>query len=173
MNNNIKFKEVTIYVTGANGEIFEYHKNNEYQNTKKEDIINIFKLEPLHYATNLDGYDMGNMKSFNTYNWGAPFTLCGVAPEDIYDGIAIVNIHLGGDARGNYSEPYICEEPEALFLQSAFLDVELSNGETYSFDCDNGEAFFNFDTFDPYYINFEDSLTEEQLTELNLIYYEY
>ena len=166
MNNNIKFKKVTIYVTGANCEVFEYHKNNEFKNTKKEDIINIFKLEPLHYATNLEGYDMGIMKSFNTYNWNAPFILCGVAPEDIYNGIAIVNIHLGGDARSNYSEPYICEEPESLFSQSAFLDIELSNGETYFFYCDNDEAYFDFETFDPYCINFEDSLTIEQLNEL-------
>ena len=103
---NLKFKTVTIYVQGANGDMFEYHKNNEYKNTTKEDVIKIFDLEPLHYATNLENVNLG--KSFNTYNWGAPFTLCGVAPEDIYDGVALVNIHLGGDARGYYSEPYIC-----------------------------------------------------------------
>jgi len=162
---NLKFKNVTIYVTGANGEMFEYHKNNEYKNTTKEDIINIFKLEPLHMTTYLED-NLNDMKAFNTYNWGAPFTLCGVAPEDIYSGVALVNIHLGGDVRGNYSEPYICEEPEAIFLQSTFLDVELSNGETFSFDCDNSEGHFDFDTFDPYYINFENEVTNDQLKEL-------
>ncbi len=162
---NLKFKNVTIYVTGANGEMFEYHKNNEYKNTTKEDVINIFKLEPLHMTTYLEG-NLNDMKAFNTYNWNAPITLCGVAPEDIYDGIALVNIHLGGDARGNYSEPYICEEPEAIFLQSTFLDVELSNGETFSFDCDNSEGYFDFDTFDPYYIDFDEDITKEQYKEL-------
>ena len=162
---NLKFKTVTIYVTGANGEVFEYHKNNEYKNTTKEDIINIFKLEPLHMTTYLED-NLNDMKAFNTYNWRAPFTLCGVAPEDIYDGIALVNIHLGGDVRGNYSEPYICEEPEAIFSQSTFLDIELTNGDIFSFDCDNGEGYFDFDTFDPYYIDFDKEITVQQLNEL-------
>lgn len=160
-----KFKNVSIYVMGANGEMHLYHQNNEYKNQSKEDIINIFKLEPFHYATVLDD-SLSNPKSFNTYNWGAPYTLCGVASEDIYDGIALVNIHLGGDARGNYSEPYICEEPEAIFSQNCYLHIELTNGATYSFDCDNSEGYFDFNTFDPYYIDFNEELTEEQLEEL-------
>lgn len=163
---SIKFKNVTIYLCGANSEFYEYHKNNEYKNTSKENIIDIFNLDPLHYATILDNIDIGTFKSFNTYNWGAPITLCGSASEDIYNGIAIVNIHLGGDARGNYSEPYICREPEAVFTQNTILNIELTNGKTYSFDCDNGEAYFNFDTFDPYYINFDENVTLEQLDEL-------
>jgi hypothetical protein len=162
---DLKFKNVTIYVTGANGEMFEYHHNNEYKNQSKEDIINIFKLEPFHMASYLED-ELSNPKSFNTYNWGAPITLCGVASEDIYEGVALVNIHLGGDVRGNYSEPYICDEPESIFLQSTFLDVELSNGETFSFDCDNGEGYFNFDTFDAYYIDFDEDISEEQYKEL-------
>ena len=162
----VKFKTVSVYVTGANGEQHLYHENNEYKNRTKEDIIEVFKLEPLHYATHLDGVEVGTFKSFNTYNWNAPFTLCGVMSEDIYEGVALVNIHLGGDARGNYSEAYICEEPEALLSQNAYLFIELSNGDTYNFDCDNGEAYFNFDTLDPYYIDFENELTQEQITEL-------
>ena len=143
---DLKFKNVTIFLTGANGEMFEYHKNNEYKNQSKQDI--------------------NNPKAFNTYNWGAPITLCGVANEDIYDGIAVVNIHTGGDVRGNYSEPYICEEPESIFSQNTYLDIELTNGDTYSFYCDNGEAYFSFNTFDAYYIDFDKQLTTEQLTEL-------
>lgn len=162
---NLKFKNVTIYVTGANGEIFEYHHNNEYKNTSKEDVINIFKLKPFHMASCLED-ELDKPKAFNTYNWGAPITLCGVASNDIYDGAALVNIHLGGDVRGNYSEPYICYEPEAIFLQSTFLEVELSNGETFTFDCDNGEGYFNFDTFDAYYIDFDEDITKEQYEEL-------
>ena len=162
----IYFKNVTIYISVANGETYEYHKNNEYKNTKKEDVINIFKLEPLHYATVLDEINIGTFKSFNTYDWNAPFTLCGVIPEDIYDGIAIVNIHLGGDARGNYSEPYICEKPEDLFYQNTFLDIELTDGTIYTFYSDNSEAYFNFDNLDPYYIDFEEQITKEQLEEL-------
>ena len=161
---NLKFKTVTISIVGANSEIFEYHKNNEHKNTTKEDIINIFKLEPLGMANILD--DEKNMKSFNSYNWGAPYTFDGVASEDIYDGIALVNIHLGGDARGNYSEPYICHEPEAIFQQITYLDIELSNGEIFSFSCDNSEAYFDFDTLDPYYIDFDKNITKEQLEEL-------
>ena len=162
----LKIKNVNISVLGANGEMHDYLINNEYQNTKKEDVINIFKLEKLHYATNLDECNLGQMKSFNTYNWNAPFTLCGVLPEDIYDGVAIVNIHLGGDARGNYSEPYICEDVESLLSQKSYLNVELSDGQTFSFDCDNGEGYFNFDNFDPYYVDFDSEITPEILTDL-------
>ena len=165
MMKDLKFKNVTIYVQGANGEMFEYHKNNEYKNRDKKDIINIFKLEPLHMANVLD--DISNMKSFNSYNWGAPYTFDGVACEDIYDGVAIVNIHLGGDARGNYSEPYLCEEVDALFMQSTFLDIELTDGQIFSFNCDNSEGYFDFDTLDPYYIDFDKNLTLDQLNELN------
>ena len=163
---DIKFKNVTIHLLGANGETFLHHENNEYKNTTKEDIINIFKLEPLHYATVLDEIEVGTFKSFNTYNWNAPVTLCGVMSEDIYDGVAIVNIHLGGDARGNYSEPYICDEPECILSQSTFLDIELTNGETFTFDCDNGEGYFSFDTFDTYYIDFDKNISEDIYKEL-------
>ena len=161
---NLKFKNVTISIVGANSEIFEYYKNNEYKNTTKQDIINIFKLEPLGMTNVLD--DVKNLKSFNSYNWNAPYTFDGVASENIYDGIALVNIHLGGDVRGNYSEPYICEEPEAIFQQITYLDIELSNGEIFSFSCDNSEAYFDFDTFDAYYIDFDKNITKEQLNEL-------
>jgi hypothetical protein len=162
----IKFKNVSIYVTGANGEQHEYHVNNEYKNQSKEDIINIFKLEPLHMATALETDEEIKYTSFNTYNWGAPFTLCGVAPDDIYQGHGIVNIHLGGDVRGNYSEHYICEEVDALFIQNSCLDIELTNGQFYSFNCDNGEAYFDFATFDPYNIDFDAVLTDKQINEL-------
>lgn len=161
----LKFKKVTIHIMGANGEIFEYHKNNEYKNTKEEDIINIFNLKPLHYASVLED-NLKEPKAFNTYNWNAPITLCGVANEDIYNGLAIVNIHLGGDVRSNYSEPYVCEEPEYLFMQITFLEVELSDGRLFNFDCDNGEAYFDFETFDPYAIDFDENLTTEQIEEL-------
>ena len=40
MKETIKFENVSIYVTGANGESHLYYENNEYKNTKKEDIIN-------------------------------------------------------------------------------------------------------------------------------------
>ena len=31
---------------------------------------------------------------------------------------------------------------------------------------DNGEAYFDFDAFDPYYVNFDENITKEQLQEL-------
>ena len=162
----VYFKTVEISVICANGESHQYHVNNDYIKYSEKQIADLFNLEPLHFATALDGEIKGEMTSFNTYNWNAPFTFCGVSHPDIYDGIAIVNIHLGGDARGNYSGPYICEEVDALFLQSANLYVELSNGRTFNFDCDNSEAYFNFETFDPYWIDFDKELTKEQIKEL-------
>lgn len=161
---NLKFKNVTIYIIGANGETHMHHHNNEYKNKSEEDVVNIFKLEPMHFATELSG--INHLESFNTYNWNAPFTLCGVMQEDLYDGVGVVNIHLGGDARSNYSKPYICEDMDALISQSTFLNVELTNGEHYTIDCDNGEAYFDLDTFDPYYIEFDEELTAEQLEEI-------
>lgn len=165
MKKNIKFKNVEISVICANGEVHTYYKNNNYKKYTEQEIAELFNLKPFHYATELDGVDT-TFKSFNTYNWGAPFTFCGVHGEDIYDGIAIVNIHLGGDARGNYSEPYICEEVDAILSQSTFLDIELTNGEIYSFDCDNSESYFDFDTLDPYYIDFEEPLSKKQYKEI-------
>jgi len=167
MKNKVYFKTVEISVVCANGGLHPYHKNNDYIQYNERETAELFDLEPLYYATALDGEIKGEMTSFNTYNWGAPFTFCGVSHKNLYDGIAIVNIHLGGDARGNYSGPYICDEPEALLSQSAFLYVELSDGSKFNFDFDNGEAFFDFDTFDPYWIDFDEPLTDEQIEELN------
>ena len=164
MKENIKFKNVTIYVIGANGETHMYHHNNEFKNQSEEDVVNVFNLEPMHLATELDG--VNNLESFNTCNWGTPFTFCGVMQQDLYEGVGVVNIHLGGDVRGNYSKPYICEDMDALISQSTFLNIELTNGEHYTIDCENSEAYFDLDTFDAYNINFDEKLTAEQLQEI-------
>ncbi|MCP3700178.1 MAG: hypothetical protein GY920_16745 [Aliivibrio sp.] len=55
---------------------------------------------------------------------------------------------------------------DALLSQSTFLEIELTNGEIYTIDCDNGEAYFDFDTFDAYTINFDEELSEEQIEEI-------
>jgi hypothetical protein len=162
---SIKFKTVEIRVICANGESHEYMTNNEYKQYNEDETADLFNLTPFYMATELDEVST-TFKSFNTYNWNAPFTFCGVKPEDIYEGVAIVNIHLGGDSRGNYSKPYICEEVDALISQQSMLFIELDNGESFRFDCDNGEGYFSFDTFDAYYIDFEIKLTKEQYNEL-------
>lgn len=159
---NLKFKNVTVSLIGANGTTHEYHKNNEYVNKTVEDTVKIFDLEPFHMATVLADYNTENMQSFNTYNWGAPITVCGSYNEDI----AIVNIHTDGDVRSNYSMPYICEDVDALLGQSTFLTIELTDGQTFEFSCDNGEGYFDFNTFDIYEIDFNKNLTPEQLKEL-------
>lgn len=158
----LKFKNVTISLMGANGTIHEYHKNNEYVNNTVEDAVKIFDLEPFHMATVLADYETENMQVFNTCNWSAPITVCGSYNGDI----AIVNVHIGGDVRGNYSIPYICEEVDALLSQSTFLTIELTDGQTFEFNCDNGEGYFDFNTLDPYYIDFNKEVTAEQLKEL-------
>jgi len=115
---DLKFKNVTVSLIGANGMSYEYHKNNEYVNNTVEDAVKI------------------------------------------------INVHIGGDVRGNYSIPYICEEVDALLGQSTFLTIELTDGQTFEFNCDNGEGYFDFNTFDAYYIDFDKDITTEQLEEL-------
>ena len=55
---------------------------------------------------------------------------------------------------------------KVFYLQTCYLNVELSDGQTFSFDCDNGEGYFNFDNFDPYYVDFDSEITPEILTDL-------
>jgi len=161
---NIKVKECTIFVTVANGEFAEYHKNNEHIKYNEEQTANLFELEPLHYGSELEGANLS--ETFNTYNWGAPFTFCGSYSGEVYDQTpSVVNMHLGGDPRGNYSKPYICNDIEALFSQNSFVEFELDNGETYVIDCDNGEAYFDL-LIDPHYIDLDDYITEAQYDEL-------
>ena len=159
------FKNITIQVIAANGAAYDYHVNNDYVKYTEEEIADMFNLTPLRemMANRLEGNNFTSC--FNTYNGGSPFTFDGVLSEDYQT--AIVNIHLGGDVRGNYSDMYFCDEADALLSQSSFLTIELSDGSEFNFDCDNGEAYFDFDTFDPYYVDFSKPITKEQLNELN------
>ena len=164
MKTNIKIKNCTIFVTVANGEFVELHKNNDYIKYNESQIAEMFKLEPLHYGTELEGANLTH--TFNTYNWNAPFTFCGAYNGEVYDETpSIVNIHLGGDARGNYSKPYVCNDMEAIMLQSSFVEFGLSNGEIITIDSENSEAYFDL-TLDAYYINFDEFLTVEEYEEL-------
>lgn len=161
---NIKIKECTVYVTVSNGGFTEYHKNNEYVKYNENQIAEMFELEPLHYGTELEGANLTH--TFNTYNWNAPFTFCGAYSGEVYDDThSVVNIHLGGDARGNYSKPYICNDMEAIMLQSSFVTFELSNGEIFTIDSENSEAYFDL-ILEPYFIDFDKFLTIEQYNEL-------
>jgi hypothetical protein len=161
---NIKVKECTIFVSVGNGELIQYHKNNKYKNYTEEQIVKMFGLESLYFSTDLEGANLAH--TFNTYNWSAPFTFCGVYSGEVYDDTpGLVNIHLGGDARGNYSKPYICNDMEAIMLQSSFVEFELSNGETITIDSENSEAYFDL-ILDPYYIDFERNLTANEYEEL-------
>lgn len=163
-NLTTKIKTVSIYIIGANGESYLYHENNEYKMNDLPTIIKCFKLQPLHFATELEGLEFG--EPFNTYNWGAPVTFCGVHEKDDPYGKGLVNIHLGGDARGNYSEPYFCEEMYAILCQDTILDVELTNGDIYSITCDNGEGYFNLDHLDPYWVDLDEPVSKDLINEL-------
>jgi hypothetical protein len=161
---NIKVKECTIFVSVGNGEFIEYHKNNNYKNYNEEQIVEMFELEPLYFSTELEGANLA--RHFNTFDWDAPFTFCGVYSGEIYDNTpSLVNIHLGGDPRGNYSKPYICNDMEAILMQNSFVTFELSNGETITIDCENSEAHFDL-ILDPYYIDFDKFLTIEEYEQL-------
>lgn len=163
-NTNIKVKECTVFVMVANGEQAIYHKNNEFIKYSEEQTANLFELEPLHYGTELEGANLS--ETFNTYNWNSPFTFCGIYSGEIYDETpSVVNIHLGGDARGNYSKPYICKDIESIMLQNSSVDFELSNGEFFTIDCENSEGYFDL-ILDPYFIDFDKPLTIKEYEEL-------
>ena len=164
VNTDIKVKNVSIFVSVANGEFTEIYKNNEWKQYSEIETAKLFELEPLHYGSELEGANLS--ETFNTYNGNAPFVFCGVYSGEVYDDApSVVNIHLGGDVRGNYSKPYICKDMEAIMLQSSFVEFELDNGETYVIDCDNGEAYFDL-SIDPNYIDLDAYITEAQYNEL-------
>jgi hypothetical protein len=50
-------------------------------------------------------------------------------------------------------------------LQNAHVDFELSNGEFFTIDSENSEAYFDF-ILDPYFIDFDKPLTNEEYEEL-------
>ena len=164
INTNIKVKNVSIFVGVANGEFTEIYKNNVWKQYSETETAKLFALEPLHYGTELEGANLS--ETFNTCNWNAPFTFCGSYSGEVYDVTpSVVNIHLGGDSRGNYSKPYVCNDLESLFLQDSFVEFELDNGEIYTIDCENGEAYFDL-LIDPHYIDLYDYITEDQYKEL-------
>ena len=166
MKKQVTFDTVQINIFGAQ-DIKAYMRNNEYLIDTESDVAELFGLEPFHYAGMLADFDTERLQAFNTYNWGAPVTLCGVCSEEM--DFALVNVHLGGDPRGNYSAPYICENCDdvtALLSQNTELYIALSDGTEYNLYCDNGEAYFPFDTLDPYYIDFDEPLTKEQIAEI-------
>jgi len=167
MKKQITFDKVQITIFGAE-DSFVYFDDNEYKLKDEREIARLFGLEPFHFANVLVNEYTCELNAFNTYNWGAPIVLDGVYSEEM--NFALVNIHRGGDVRGNYSAPYACEtamDVDAMLSQNTELYIALSDGTEYTLYCDNGEAYFPFDTFDPYCIHFDEPLTDEQIAEIH------
>lgn len=159
-------KEVKIFLHTPNGSL-EIWDNGDWVNPTNDQIIEAYYLEPFHYATILDDVK-GSFKSFNTYNHNAPLTICGAFNEDL--DFAIFNLHEGGDARGNYSAPYYCNDYysiESILSQQSYLWLRTDNG-IYTIDCGNGEAYFHnfFESFDVHELKEGDELNQDQLDEL-------
>ena len=157
-------KEVKIFLHTPNAQMLIFD-NGDWENPTNEEIIEAFDLAPFHYGTILDNVQ-GPFNSFNTYNHNAPLTICGSFNEGL--DFAIFNLHNGGDARGNYSAPYYSDNYdsiESILSQQTYLYIETTEGH-FTIDCDNGEAYFNFDTFDLFDLKEGDELTEDQLNEL-------
>lgn len=164
MKKTEKILEVKIFVTTSRG-VIEVYSNGDWVNPSVDEMVESFGLEPFNYGTILDGVG-GPFIGFNTYNQNAPITLCGAFNDS--NNFAIVNLHLGGDARGNYSRPYYIDNDDDLhhlFSQFSFLSIETDEG-TYYRECDNGEAYFPFDTFDLDDLKEGNELSGEQLEEL-------
>ncbi len=159
-------KQVKIFLHTPNGSL-EIWDNGDFVNPTNDQIIKAYDLHPFHYGTILDNAQ-GPFKSFNTYNYNAPLTICGAFNEDL--DFAILNLHNGGDPRGNYSAPYYSDDYDAIssiLSQQSYLWLDTDKG-IFTIDCDNGEAYFNslFDTFEVHELKEGDELTPEQLDEL-------
>lgn len=163
MKTTIKEVKIFLHTPNAQMVIFE---NGDWKNPTNNEIIEAFYLTPFHYGTILDDVK-GPFNSFNTYNHNAPLTICGAFNEGL--DFAIFNLHNGGDARGNYSAPYYSDDYDAIesiLSQQTYLYIETSAGPIYLIDCENGEAYFDFETFDIFDLKEGDELSEDQLKEL-------
>lgn len=171
----VYFKSIRIELSTAHGYIPIFEDGNYIGggDDSRFEVLEAFEAEPFHYATVLEGGHQ--LHSFNTYNHGAPVVACGVYDED-YD-FAIVNFHRGGDARGNYSQAYYIEgydnvtalisQNTRLVIQLGIKDSELWKPQEWYLDCENGEAYFPFDTFDIHDSNIlEEPLKAGQFREI-------
>lgn len=161
----LKIESIEINLITPNN-LLTIWKDGNHINPTEGDLIEIFEAEEFHYATVLEG-DY-TFHAFNTSNYGAPITLCGVYSEE-FD-LAVVNFHRSGDIRGNYGSPYVIEGYDnvtCLIAQSTELTIELSNGETFHQYCENSEAYYPFDSLDIDLIDIEEFyLNDEMYTEL-------
>lgn len=159
---SVFFEAIEINLLTSQGS-FPYFEDGQFQEL---DPVEAFGLEEFYWANELDGL-VGPFTAFNTYNWGAPVVIDGARSEC---GAAVVNIHRGGDVRGNYSGPYFVEDSGDIFSQDLELYIRLSNGR--EFRASSGEfcaVDFFFDTFDVYMnsADFEElPLTLEMIDEL-------
>jgi hypothetical protein len=166
-------KEVKINLEAPTSYV-EIFKNGDWLNVSNEEIIGAFHLEQFHYATILDNVK-GKFKSFNTYNDNSPLTVCGAFNEDL--DFAILNLHNGGDPRGNYSSPYYSDDSDCIMMllnQTTHMIIKTisEDGEekNYFIECDNAEAYFNLDTIDVYDLECGAELKPDQLEELQKYY---
>ena len=159
---SVFFEAIEINLLTSEGS-FPYFEDGQY---KEIDPVEAFGLVEFYWGTHLDGVE-GPFTMFNTYNWGAPIVICGARSEC---GVAIVNLHKGGDPRGNYSGPYFVEDSGDIFSQDLELYIRLSNGREFratSWEFHGTELHFN--TFDLYMdsADFEElPLTLEMIDEL-------
>lgn len=159
---SVFFEAIEINLITSQGS-FPYFEDGQF---KELDPVEAFGLEELYWGTHLDGVE-GPFTAFNTYNWGAPVVIAGARSEC---GAAVVNIHRGGDVRGNYSGPYLVEDSEDIFTQTLELYIRLSNGREFrATTSDFCACDFFFETFDVYMnsADFEElPLTLEMIDEL-------
>ena len=140
---SVFFESIKIDLQTSEG-TFPYFENGVFLEV---DPVEAFGLEEFYWANELEGVE-GPFSAFNTYNWGAPIVIDGARSEC---GAAIVNIHRGGDVRGNYSGPYFVEDCDDILTQRLWATIRLSNGRVFhaeSPEFRNSELYF--DTFDIY-----------------------
>lgn len=163
--NGTKIVNCTINLFTPN-DVVPILENNEHVDRALYELADIFDANEFHMGNRLRKLD-GEWHSFNTYNQNAPIVIDGAYFGEFE--AAIINFHLGGDVRGNYSSPYIVEGYDnvlSLITQDTELYIELSDGREFRWMCENGEAYFDLDDLDVYWIDFGKPLTEKQLKSI-------
>ena len=94
-----------------------------------------YAMEIAH-ALDDNGYNEGRLSEDNTYNWSwlGPWNINFFTIELNNEYVTFFEVHQGGDARSNYSQPYVFSDSyeneflEQLFQVFASIEIQFKDG---------------------------------------------